>query len=227
MVLDGLDRALHLRRDLLVGLAGSEKHEHSNFGLRQRDGRGVASVGHLAQALEQLAHHLLRYHHAVIGEGFESVDKLDCGQHLREVAVCAGLNRLHHVRLVLVGGQYQHIRTRALLADQPRRGDAVEVRELDVHQDHVGLELARQADGFPSVGGFTDDLDDLLVLKKIFDAFTEKRLVVGDQHLHSFFRDNLRSHFDPPRIFASLAENYERFSQKVKPKSLRPRRPAR
>ena len=49
-------------------------------------------------------------------------------------------------------------------------------------------------------GGFTDDLDDLLVLKKILDAFAEKRLVVGDQHLHSLFRGSLRSHFDPPTI---------------------------
>ena len=73
-------------------------------------GEPPLAVGHLAQALEQLAHHLLRDHHAVVGEGLEGVDELGCGQHLREVAVGAGLNRLHDVRLVLVGGQDQHVR---------------------------------------------------------------------------------------------------------------------
>ena len=73
-----------------------------------------------------------------------------------------------------------------------------------------------------AVGGFADDLDDLLVLKKILDAFTEKRLVVGDQHLHSFFGAAFEAISILLVFSASLAENYERFSRKVKPKSLKP-----
>ena len=50
-----------------------------------------------------------------------------------------------------------------------------------VHQDHVGLRLARLEDGVPRVAGLADDLDPVLGLEHLAQAGADDGVVVDDQ----------------------------------------------
>src|SRR5262245_23042650 len=78
-------------------------------------------------------------------------------ERLHEVAVHADLGRTLDELALVEGGQH-HDRDRPLLDDPPRRLDPVEPRHLDVHHGEVGLELAREADGFLAVARLADHL---------------------------------------------------------------------
>ena len=66
---------------------------------------------------------------------------------------------------------------------EPARGlESVELRHADVHEDHVGSELAGACEGLESVGRLADDLDVLLRFEDQPEAAAHERLVVGDEH---------------------------------------------
>ena len=74
------------------------------------------------------------------------------------------------------------IRARAARRDDPpRRLDPVDARHPDVHQDHVGLELGREAHRLRAVLGLADDLEVVARLEDQAEAAAHERLVVGDQ----------------------------------------------
>ena len=65
--------------------------------------------------------------------------------------------------------------------DPSRRGDAVDARHPDVHQDHVGAERFDEGDGLRSVTGLGDDLDVRFGLEDRAEAAAHERFVVGEQ----------------------------------------------
>ena len=67
-----------------------------------------------------------------------------------------------------------------LLVDAPGGLDPVDVGHADVHQDHVGQELVRHADGLVAVGGFAHDVE-AVIAQAPPESFAQHPMVIG-QH---------------------------------------------
>ena len=75
-----------------------------------------------------------------------------------------------------VGERLQHL---------PGRGDAVEIRHADVHDDDVGLEQPGSVGGLAPVVSLPDELDSLVTREHTAQTGAHQRVVVDDQHPHS------------------------------------------
>ena len=76
------------------------------------------------------------------------------------------------------GKRIDHVRTRQFA----RRVDAIHARHSDIQQTHVGPQLAREANGFDTVGRLGDDLHVLLGVEDHAQSCAHDLLVVGDEH---------------------------------------------
>ena len=65
--------------------------------------------------------------------------------------------------------------------DLSGRGDPVDLRHPDVHQDHVRLQPPDLLDGDPPVGGFADDVHSRVAGEDRFEAGAHQRVVVDEQ----------------------------------------------
>ena len=92
-----------------------------------------------------------------------------------------GPDRRVHVLVEVERREDEDARRAARRDDPPRRLDPVELRHPDVHQDHVRLELGRQAHRLVAVLGLADDLEIVASLDDQPEAAADERLVVGDQ----------------------------------------------
>ena len=115
--------------------------------------------------------------------------QLGSGEHLGEVAVGAGLYGLGHVGLVLVAGEYQHVGIGAFLAYHARGGNAVHLRQLDVHEDDIRLKLFGHGDHFGAVRGLSHYRYAFFVLKQVFYPLPEQGLIVRKKNSNVFFRN--------------------------------------
>jgi hypothetical protein len=75
------------------------------------------------------------------------------------------------------GGQ-EHHRRAAVLPDPLGRRDAVELGHLDVHHDHVGLELRSELHGGFAVARLADDVEPA-VAERLDDVHADQSLVLG------------------------------------------------
>jgi hypothetical protein len=87
------------------------------------------------------------------------------------------------MRVFFRGGQDDHFDHRLLGADEPRRGQAVKLGHIQVHEHDVGAELACLVHGFASVAGLADHLDSAR-LEQTARSITKQRVIVGYQYAH-------------------------------------------
>ena len=71
-----------------------------------------------------------------------------------EVAVCSGQNGLEDVLFVVEDGQHDHLDVGVFLLDDFRGFDAIHLRHLDVHENHVEVVIDFQlSDQFSAICG--------------------------------------------------------------------------
>jgi hypothetical protein len=68
----------------------------------------------------------------------------------------------------------------------PRHFDAIHLREGDIEDDEIGLQLERHGERLPSVAGFSAH-DPLRVLEDRAHAVAHELVVVGDENASSFY----------------------------------------
>src|SRR5262245_17558922 len=96
--------------------------------------------------------------------------------------------RLVHVLIQVIGGKNDHLSggaTRLAVPrgdDLPGGGQPVQHRHPDVHQHHVGSELAGEPGRLPPVARLPDHLQVRLAVQQRRQARPHQGLVVGDQH---------------------------------------------
>ena len=105
------------------------------------------------------------------------------GKVLEEVPLGAALDRLEQVRVFFRSGQDDHFDVGLLGADEPSRGQAIELGHVQVHEHDVRTEPSRLVDRFASVAGFAGDVD-AARLEHAAQSVAEQRVVVGDQNAH-------------------------------------------
>src|SRR5699024_7957717 len=91
------------------------------------------------------------------------------------------LQRGEEVVVPVEGGQDEHP-PEVLRDDLAGRGDPVQHRHLDVHDDDVGRRGARQLERLLPVARLTDDLDVVLDREHHREPGADDRLVVDEQH---------------------------------------------
>ena len=106
------------------------------------------------------------------------------GRVFEQEAPGAGLQRPVHVLVEVEGGDHDDRQRVDDVGSGELAGglDAVHPGHADVEQAHVGPLLASEHDGFPAVGGPTDDLDAGLGVEDHPQACPDDVLVVGDEH---------------------------------------------
>ena len=80
-----------------------------------------------------------------------------------------------------IGRQHHDARPRQLRSDLAAGLDARPVRQADVHDDDVGLELASLLDGLGDRPGLGDDLEALAPTQERDQALPDDLVVVDDQ----------------------------------------------
>ena len=83
-------------------------------------------------------------------------------------------------------GQHNHGDLGVFDVHFAQRVQAAELWHAQVHQHHIGFELAPQLYGFKPVTGFADHLDTVFHIKNGHQAAPHQRLVVGDEHAYGF-----------------------------------------
>jgi hypothetical protein len=116
------------------------------------------------------------------GDGADGVGELLGADVLDEKAAGAGLHGLVDVLVEVEGGEDEDACGAVIVQKAARGLEPVEFGHADVHEDHVGCELAGACEGLESVGRLADDLDVLLGFEDHPKAAAHERLVVGDEH---------------------------------------------
>ena len=115
---------------------------------------------------------------------------------LEEEAARAGADGGVDVLVEIERRQHEDARARPALDELPCRLDAVEVRHAHVHEDDVGVELARELERLHAVGRFAHELEVGPLLEHHAEAAAHERLVVDDENAgHS---GNLAATRKPP-----------------------------
>jgi len=81
------------------------------------------------------------------------------------------------------GGQHDHFNVWLLGADQPRRGETIELGHVQVHEHDLGSEPPGLVDCLAPVAGFTDHVHSPR-LEHAAQSVAEQSMVVGDQNAH-------------------------------------------
>ena len=90
--------------------------------------------------------------------------------------------RRENVLILVIGGQYHDLRTRANLFDTPRRFDAVHAGHDQVHQDDVRDVLGGQFHGLFARPRLAHDRDIRLCDKESAHPLAYHRVIVHEQH---------------------------------------------
>ena len=81
----------------------------------------------------------------------------------------------------LVVGREEHDRRHALRRPPPDHLEAVDLRHLDVEEDHVGLQRVERREHLAAVAAFADDGEVGKRGEQLPHAAARRRLVVGDE----------------------------------------------
>ena len=84
------------------------------------------------------------------------------------------------------GGQHNHGHLGVFHMHFAQRVQAAQLWHAQVHQHHIGFELAPKLYGFEPVTGFADYLDAVFHVEDSHQAAPHQRLVVGDQYTYRF-----------------------------------------
>jgi hypothetical protein len=87
------------------------------------------------------------------------------------------------VRVFFGSGQDDHLHVRLIGADEPSRGQAVELRHLQVHEHEVRTEPSRLVDRFAPVAGLSDHFYSPR-LEQASQSVAVEGVVVGYQNTH-------------------------------------------
>ena len=176
-----------LHPDLLACLEVDDRVEHHPHPVTRYESLDVASerlvrlvfdlfAAELGRELrDDPAQHLGREAGAALRHHLDPVDELVGRRPLDEVADGAGPEHLHHVLLVLVGGQRDHPRpgeTREMPAGRVR---APAFRHPDVDERDVRQARLGDPDRFLGVGRRPDQLDPILVAEELGEGRAERR----------------------------------------------------
>ncbi len=82
----------------------------------------------------------------------------------------------------VVSGKDDDLRPGQRRHDLPRGLNAVQTRHLDVHQNHIGLQLLRQIHRFDAIGGLTDHLQIRLMIQDDGQTRANDILIVGEKN---------------------------------------------
>src|SRR6185503_9772206 len=176
--LDGLLRERQTLGDLRPGVALGEKLQHFALARRQARQRIVALVArvvvdhHVGDARAEVA--LPRVHRA------DRLDHLLRGRALHHVARGARLERAAHVFALGVHRQHDDPALRIALEDRARGIGAVQLRHGEIHEHHVGGQLARQAQRLAAVHGERHHLHVGLRLHHVLEPFGHHPVVIGN-----------------------------------------------
>ena len=123
---------------------------------------------------------------------------------LGEEAGRAGPQRLGAERVLVVHGEDEDLRRRAVRRDAAGGLDAVEHGHRHVHQDDVGAERLGEHDGLVAVARLTHDVDPG-VLEGAAHRLTEHLVVVGEQHAgHDVASSSMSTVVPDPRVLSNL-----------------------
>ena len=92
--------------------------------------------------------------------------------------------------------KHQDLDPWVLLADEPGRGDPIELGHIHVHEHQVRIHLLDQAEGFLTVGCLTDNPQVSLLFKQKPQTLSEQTLVLRDDE----FDRHRRIHSSPPEV---------------------------
>src|SRR5690606_33486633 len=113
----------------------------------------------------------------------DALDQVLGGEGLDQVVTGPGLHGPAEVLGVSLHGDYDDLRP-ALLADGLGGRDPVQLRQVDVHQHHVGAEIAGQPDRFDPVARLADHQQVVLGGHQFLQALANLRRVIDDQDGH-------------------------------------------
>src|SRR4051812_10765226 len=168
---------LQLAGDELVGQALDEQREHFALALGQPGERIGLGAGREDRPRRARVERRL-----AAGGGADAVGDVVGGGVLEQVAAGAGVERGEDPRAVGERGEHEHGGLGTLLEHAPGRLDAVDARHVEVHDDHVGLQLAGALDRLRPVGGGADELDVVDRRDEPAEALADHAVVVGEQH---------------------------------------------
>ena len=105
---------------------------------------------------------------------------------LKQVSAGAGLHRLKQVTIICGGGQDNNPCLGHLRFNQAGSCQAIASRHTDIHQNHIGFELARQFDRFKPVNGHSSDLK-IMGFEQVLQSFQHQLVVIDQEVLSSHF----------------------------------------
>src|SRR5262249_49749981 len=119
---------------------------------------------------------------AALRDGPDRGDRLLDGAVFQHVTGRARLDRLKHVRGVLVDGEDADVDAGPLLFYALRDLDAVEFRQLDVGRHDVRVSGVREGDGLPAARRLPDDLNVLFQRQQAREGVARQALVFRDDN---------------------------------------------
>jgi hypothetical protein len=141
------------------------------------------------------------------GGCLDSVGDLSDGRFLQDVAAGAGQKRIHDVALIGSHGQHQDKDERGAGREALSRPDPGHPGHVQIHQHHVGMQLASLPNGIGRQGRFADDADSPL-LEEVGNADSKQLLIVHDddgrmvaaRRIAARLYGNVTSTSTPPRV---------------------------
>src|SRR5579875_537294 len=167
------DREVHGDSGFALAALGAEQRHAPGEAWRGggHDGRSGRATGEQRLPLQRpLAHRANRVSHL-----------RGIGDRLEQVALRPGHHRALHVLGALLRADHDHRAVGVLGSDQPGGVDAVDIRQMHIHEDHIGVQLARAAHRLLAGGDDVDDLHVGLGSEHVADQPRGQRAVVYDQ----------------------------------------------
>src|SRR5262249_7633316 len=103
---------------------------------------------------------------------------------LEQIALCATLDRVEQVRVVLGRGQDDHLDLRLLGADQPRSSQTVQLGHVQIHQQDVRPQPSSLLDRLATVARLADDVYPAR-LEEASQSISKELVIVGDEDAHA------------------------------------------
>ena len=166
-------RQVHLFRHSALLSGGRLRRRHRRTGL--------------AAALRtELLHQLHR--HGLGNDRFAALGLADGGHQrlgldiLREIAHCAGAQRLSQLLGLFRNGQDHHLRLRHVLREQMQRLQPRQPRHVQIQQDHVRTQRLGALQPLQPVGRLGHDAQVLLTLQQLTHAGAEQVVIIDKQN---------------------------------------------
>ena len=178
-----------LAGDLLVGEATGDAAEHLVLPRGQGCTGQLSGFGRGSPSAEQGPGHLRVEGRTTRRCGPDGVEDLLWVGVLQEIAVRAGIERVHDAALLRERRQHHHPALGVPRLDLPGRLHAVEHRHRQVHQHHVDHAGVHRGDRLLAIANAAHELQIARSAKELFETVTHDAVVVDHQHLDRLGHD--------------------------------------